>query len=100
MPEEVRRRELVALFESHGALAEPALLGELAAAPDGAVRAQAVLNGLAEIPFHFDRSLWSRLEQQSRAAVVKPAPEPTEDPTVALARKEALRRAAAAVYDG
>ena len=100
MPEEVRRRELVALFESHGALAEPALLAELAAAPDGAVRAQAVLNGLAEVPFHFDRPLWSQLEQQSRAAVVKPAPEPTEDPSVAHARKEALRRAAAAVYDG
>ena len=50
MPEEVRRRELVALFESHGALAEPALLAELAGAPDGAVRAQAVLNGLWLLP--------------------------------------------------
>ncbi|MEK6975947.1 MAG: DNA-directed DNA polymerase II small subunit [Candidatus Thermoplasmatota archaeon] len=90
----------MALFESHGALAEPALLAELAAAPDGAVRAQAVLNGLAEVPFYFDRPLWSQLEQQSRAAVAPPAPEPTQAPEMMHARKEALRRAAAAVYDG
>ncbi|HEX2066441.1 MAG TPA: hypothetical protein VHI93_06470, partial [Candidatus Thermoplasmatota archaeon] len=63
MPGDVRR-ELVALFEAHGAVAEPALLADLAASPDGAVRLQAVLAGLQEVPFHFDRTLWSSLEQQ------------------------------------
>lgn len=98
--QEARRKELVALFESHGALAEPALLTELSAATDGAVRVQAVLAGLQEVPFHFDRPLWLALEQQSRVAVAPPAPEPTQDAESALARKEALRRAAASVYDG
>jgi DNA polymerase II small subunit len=102
MPETERRRELVALFEGHGALAEPALLAELAAAPDGPVRVQAILQGLTEVPFHFDRGLWSQLEQRSREAVVVvsvPAPTPTATPESAQARKEAMRRAAAAVYD-
>ncbi|HUR24686.1 MAG TPA: DNA-directed DNA polymerase II small subunit [Candidatus Thermoplasmatota archaeon] len=102
MQETERRRELVALFEGHGALAEPALLAELAAAPDGPVRVQAVLQGLAEVPFHFDRGLWSQLEQRSREALVVvsvPAPVPTVTAESAQARKEAMRRAAAAVYD-
>lgn len=102
MQETERRRELVALFEGHGALAEPALLAELAAATDGPVRVQAVLAGLAEVPFHFDRGLWSQLEQRSREAVVVvsvPAPAPTATAESAHARKEAMRRAAAAVYD-
>ncbi len=100
MPQEARRKELVALFESHGALAEPALLAELSAAADGPVRTQAVLAGLQEVPFHFDRPLWASLEQQSRVACAPPAPEPTQDAQSSLARKEALRRAAASVYDG
>lgn len=99
MHEEVRRRELVALFESHAAVAEPSLLAELAAAPDGAVRVLAVLRGLGEVPFHFDRALWSALEQQSRADAAPPPPAPTEAPEAAHARKEAMRRAAASVYD-
>jgi DNA polymerase II small subunit len=102
MQETERRRELVALFEGHGALAEPALLAELAAATDGPVRVQAVLAGLAEVPFHFDRGLWSQLEQRSRESLVVlsvPAPTPTATPESAQARKEAMRRAAAAVYD-
>lgn len=93
------RRELVALFESHGALAEPALLEELAGAPDGAVRAQAVLAGLHEVPFHFDRGLWSALEQRSREAVAPPPPSPTPPAQVERARKEAFGRAAAMIYD-
>lgn len=106
MPETVTvsegvRRDLVALFESHGALAEPALLDELLAAPDGAVRVQAVLAGLKEVPFHFDRELWNSLEAKSREAIVVAVtvpPPPAGEPD--RARKEALRRAAARVYDG
>jgi DNA polymerase II small subunit len=92
MQESERRRELVALFEGHGALAEPALLSELAASPDGAVRVQSVLAGLAEV----------QLEQRHREAATAravPAPEPTLTAEAAQARKEAMRRAAAAVYD-
>ncbi|MFA5945134.1 MAG: DNA-directed DNA polymerase II small subunit [Candidatus Thermoplasmatota archaeon] len=101
MPETERRRELVALFEGHGALAEPALLAELASSADGPVRAQSILAGLSEVPFHFDRGLWSQLEQKQREAIVVavPAPAPTVTAESALARKEAMRRAAAAVYD-
>src|SRR5688500_8075599 len=93
-PGEGRMHELVALFEGHGALAEPALLAELALAPDGAIRVQAVLQGLTEVPFHFDRGLWSQLEQRSREAVVVvsvPAPTPTVTAESAQARKEAMR---------
>lgn len=102
MQESDRRRELVALFEGHGALAEPALLAELAAAPDGPVRAQALLAGLVEVPFHFDRALWTQLEQRQRedaVTVTVPAPAPTVSAESAQARKEAMRRAAASVYD-
>ena len=102
MQETVRQRDLVALFEAHGALAEPALLAELSAAPDGAVRVQHVLQSLTEVPFHFDRALWTQLEQRQREAAVVvsvPAPTPTATPESAQARKEAMRRAAAAVYD-
>lgn len=102
MPEADRRPSLVALFEAHGALAEPTLLNELAEAPDGAVRCQAVLASLTEVPFHFDRALWSQLEQRQREAAVVvsvPAPTPTVSAGSAQARKEAMRRAAAAVYD-
>lgn len=102
MPETQRQRDLVALFEAHGALAEPALLAELSAAPDGAVRVQHVLQSLTEVPFHFDRALWTQLETRQREAAVVvsvPAPAPTATPESAQARKEAMRRAAAAVYD-
>jgi DNA polymerase II small subunit len=93
------RRELVALFESHGALADPALLDELASSPDGAVRAQAVLAGLKEVPFHFDVGLWRELESKEReAASTKSVPEVRAERE--RARKEALRKAAAMVYDG
>ncbi|MCA1819755.1 MAG: hypothetical protein LC620_06885, partial [Halobacteriales archaeon] len=92
------RKELVALFESHGALAEPALLAELASSPDGAVRAQAVLAGLREVPFHFDAELWAALEAKSRDVVVAALPVPAGDQ--GRGRKEALKRAAALVYDG
>ena len=102
MPESDRRRELVALFEGHGALAEPALLAELSAASDGPVRVMEVLRGLSEVPFHFDRALWAQLEQRQREAAVTvtvPAPAPTVTAESAQARKEAMRRAAASVYD-
>lgn len=96
-----RMQELVALFEAHAALAEPALLADLARSPDGVVRAQAVLHSLTEVPFHFDRALWAQLEQKQREAVVVavPVPTPSVTPESAAARKEAMRRAAAAVYD-
>ncbi len=94
-----RGRDLVALFESHGALAEPTLLAELTAAPDGAVRAQALLASLREVPFHFDRELWNRLEEQQRERSGPPPPVRAADPEADRARKEALRRAAALVYD-
>jgi DNA polymerase II small subunit len=94
-----RTRELVALFEAHGAVAEPALLAELAAAPDGAVRVQATLAGLAEVPFHFDRQLWSALEQAQRERLAPPPPEPAAAPEAVALRKEALRRAAERIYD-
>src|ERR1041385_356746 len=96
MQTEERRRELVALFEGHGALAEPALLVELSEAPDGAVRAQSLLASLQEVPFHFDRSLWSRLEQQHRETLSSASPPPaaTAAPESAAARKEAMRRPA------
>ena len=95
------RKELVALFESHGALAEPTLLAELASSPDGAVRAQAVLAGLKEVPFHFDAALWNALESRSREAVtVVAVPVAAAGADSERARKEALKRAAAAVYDG
>lgn len=94
-----RRRELVQLFESHGALAEPALLADLAAATDGPVRVQALLGGLEEVPFYFDATLWQGLEQTLRDKIsAPPPPPPTQDAD--RARKEALRRAAQMVYDG
>ncbi len=95
-----RLRELVALFEGHGALAEPALLQQLAASPDGPVRVQAVLAGLPEVPFHFDTPLWERLEGKVREATAPPPPPPTPAPESVEARKAALRRTAAAIYDG
>ena len=97
--EDERRRELVELFSSHGAVVEPSLLAQLAADEDGAVRAQAVLASLKEVPFHFDAALWSALEARAQEAVsAAPPPEPAT--AALLARKEALRRAAAAIYDG
>jgi len=94
-----RKRDLVALFESHGALAEPALLADLTAASDGPVRAQLLLAGLREVPFHFDRDMWNRLEQQQRERTGPPPPSPSSNAESDRARKDALRRAAAAVYD-
>src|SRR5687768_516491 len=93
-----RMQELVALFEGHGALAEPNLLAELAASPDGAVRVQAVLAGLAEVPFYFDAQLWRSLEEKQREAVSATPPPPPSLETE-RARKEAFRRAAAHIYD-
>lgn len=94
-----RRREVVALFEAHGAIAEPALVDELSLDAAGAVRVQAVLAKLPEVPFHFDRPLWSRLEQQQAEAVAPPPPAPTLTAEAEQARKEAMRRNAARVYD-
>ncbi len=96
---EERRREVVALFEAHGAIAEPALVDDLSLAPDGAVRVQAVLAKLPEVPFHFDRALWSRLEQLQAEATAPPPPAPTLSAEAERARKEAMRRNAARVYD-
>jgi DNA polymerase II small subunit len=93
-----RMQELVALFDGHAALAEPALLAELAASPDGAVRVQAVLAGLAEVPFHFDIALWRSLEERHREAVSATPPPPPSLETERK-RKEAFRRAAAHIYD-
>lgn len=99
-PAEARKRELVAAFHGHGALVDAALLSELAASPDGPVRAQAVLAGLKEVPFHFDAALWAALEQAHRdAAVPAPAPEPVVVHQAAAARKEAFAKAAASIYD-
>src|SRR5687768_13268946 len=88
-----RMHDLVALFEVHNAVADPVLLAELARSPDGAVRAQSVLASLVEVPFHFDRALWTQLEQRQREALVAavvPAPAPTTTPEAAQARKEAM----------
>ncbi|MGB1586512.1 MAG: DNA-directed DNA polymerase II small subunit [Thermoplasmatota archaeon] len=93
------RSELVALFASHGAVVDPGLLDELAASGDGPPRVQAVLSGLKEIPFHFDAELWRNLEEQQREEVSEPEPAAPATPDV-KARKEALRAAAAAIYDG
>lgn len=94
-----RHREVLGLFEAHGALVEPSLLQELADAEDGAVRTQAVLAGLNEVPFHFDAALWQTLEERHREAGEPPGPERRATPDV-QARKEAFRRTAAAIYDG
>ncbi len=96
-----RMKELVALFESHGALADPDLLRDLADAEDGAVRVQAVIATLEEVPFHFDKDLWARLEERSneKASTVEVA-EPSPNAEAERARKEAFRKAAAAIYDG
>jgi DNA polymerase II small subunit len=93
-----RMRELVALFESHGALADPDLLRELADSPDGAVRVQTLLAGLSEVPFHFDRLLFHRLEEKGREKAT-PAPPPRPQSEADRARKEAFRQKAAAIYD-
>ncbi len=95
-------KELVALFESHGALADPDLLRELAEAEDGAVRVQAVIAGLEEVPFHFDKSLWALLEEKAneKATAAAEVPEPNPNAEADRARKEAFRKAAAAIYDG
>ncbi len=97
-----RMKELVALFESHGALADPDLLRELAEAEDGPVRVQAVISGLEEIPFHFDKALWALLEEKAndRAAAAVEVLEASPNAEAERARKEAFRKAAAAIYDG
>ncbi len=96
---EDRLRELVALFGSHGSLADPDLLDRLADADDGEVRVQALLSSLEEVPFHFDGVLWDRLEARLREEAA-PDPSPGVATDADRARKEALRRAAAAIYDG
>ncbi|MGB0653561.1 MAG: DNA-directed DNA polymerase II small subunit [Thermoplasmatota archaeon] len=101
--EPVARRELVALFERHGALVDPELLADLEVDGDGLARVQAVLGDLAEVPFHFDAPLFLRLEEQLRERVSQPAASPVQlapSPEAEAGRKEALRRAAAAIYDG
>lgn len=100
---DARMRELVELFESHGALADPGLLSALADDADGAVRVQAVLSGLEEVPFHFDPDLWRVLEERHREQASEP--EPAEPPPEAVreaeeARKQAQKQAFAAIYDG
>ncbi len=98
-----RMRELVLLFESHGALADPNLLSDLADATDGAVRVQMVLGALEEIPFHFDPALWQTLEERHREATSEPEPPEPEPESVRLAqeaRKAAQKQAFAAIYDG
>ncbi len=94
-----RRREVVALFEAHGAVAEPDLVEDLATAPDGAVRLQATLAKLAEVPFYLDRALWSRLEEAQAEAAAPPPPSAAMPEEAERARKEAMRRNAALVYD-
>lgn len=66
---------MVALFEAHAAVAEPDLVRELEADPDGPGRVARLLAGLLEVPFHFDRALFARLEEQARSqSVAAPAP--------------------------
>lgn len=95
---EARRQEIVEIFSTYGALVEPALLTSLAAADDGAVRAQSVLTQLKEVPFHFDAAMWRELEEQHRERLTPDAPHAATEAD--LARKEAFRKAAAAIYDG
>lgn len=97
---EARRREVLAILDTFGALADPGLLEDLAGATDGPVRLQAVLAGLQEVPFHLDRALWAGLEASAREAAVPAAPAPTVSAEAGRARKEAMRRNAAKVYDG
>lgn len=96
---DARRQEVVELFATHGAVLDPELADRLASEPEGPVHVQAVLQGLREVPFHFDTDLWDRLAEE---ALDEAAPDPTPQPSTeqALARKEALRRTAAAIYDG
>ncbi len=95
-----RMKELVSLFESHGALADPDLLRDLAEAEDGAVRVQAVIATLEEIPFHFDKALWALLEEKANEKATPAIVEPPVNAEAERARKEAFRKAAAAIYDG
>lgn len=95
---DARSKEIVDIFATYGALLEPTLLERLATADDGAVRAQALLGTLKEVPFHFDDALWDGLEESHRESLT---PDPPHDNTEAdRARKEALKKAAAAIYDG
>lgn len=93
-----RKQELVSLFHSHGALVDSSLLMHLAEAPDGPIRAQAILAGLKEVPFHFDAPLWSQLEAQHQDAALPPKP-PTASEEAVAARKDAFGKAAASIYD-
>ncbi len=92
------RRDLVGLFEDHGALLDPDLLDHLVADSDGLARAQLVLASLGEVPFHFDKALWEDLERKEReAAAPDPVPAPADES--AKARKEALKQALGKIYD-
>jgi DNA polymerase II small subunit len=96
-----RRSEVVAHFATFGALVDPRLLDDLADDPAGPVRVQAVLAGLREVPFHVDHALWREIEAAERhGATAAPEPVRPMDEEAARARKEALRRKAAAIYDG
>ncbi len=104
VPGTVVRQELVALFERHGALVDPDLLEELEtrASGDGISRVQAVLGSLEEVPFHLDLALFQLLEERLREQVSAPAatPAPAGANSADRERREALKRAAAAIYDG
>ncbi len=96
------RRELVALFDSHGALLDPILLDHLLAdgGGDPVARAQALLATLSEVPFHMDLPLWEDLEARAREAASTPAEsQPAASPD-RQAAKQALKGALAAIYDG
>ncbi len=96
---EGRRQEIVELFASHGAVLDADLVEHLSLDADGPVQADQLLRGLKEIPFHFSKALWDDLAANAADAVA-PEPSPVPSTEAAIARKEALRRKAAAIYDG
>jgi DNA polymerase II small subunit len=96
---DARCQEVVELFASHGAVLDASLAERIAEDSGGAVHADQVLKGLKEIPFHFSIDLWDQLaEQAAETLAPEPAPMPSTDAD--LARKEAIRRRAAAIFDG
>ncbi len=101
VPVTVVRQELVALFERHGALVDPDLLADLEAeeSGDGISRVQAVLASLEEVPFHMDLALFTTFEERLREKASAP-PSAADRSVGDRERKEALKRAAAAIYDG
>lgn len=100
MSEDARREEVVELFAAHGAILDPALADALATDDAAPVRVQSLLASLKEIPFHFDLNLWDQLEEQHREQQAEPTVVERPSPEHDQARKEALRKAAAAIWDG